>query len=102
MKFSRFITITMVLSLSIMGLSAANASDNAASIENGKKLYAANCTACHDTKIHTRPNRIIHTYGDLVNRVKFCDAQAKAGFSESQINDVAEYLNANFYKFIKD
>lgn len=78
------------------------ASANAGNVENGKKLYDANCHGCHDTKVHTRPNRIIHTYGDLVNRVKFCDAQVKAGFSDDQIKDVSDYLNTEFYKFVKE
>jgi len=68
---------------------------------HGKKLYDERCHACHDTKIHTRPNRIIHTYDDLVGRVKFCDNAASANFSDSDINDVVEYLNKSFYKFVK-
>lgn len=73
----------------------------AANVENGKKLYTERCGGCHDTKVHTRPNRIIHTYEDLVNRVRFCDNAAKAGLTEDEIYDVAEYLNDTFYKFIK-
>jgi cytochrome c2 len=102
MKLTGFFGIITALSFSITAAQAASNAATAASIENGKKLYAEHCTTCHDTKIHTRPNRIIHTYGDLVNRVKFCDAQSKAGFTDVQIHDVAEYLNTNFYKFVKD
>ena len=75
---------------------------HASNTENGKKLYDANCNGCHDTRIHTRPNRIIHTYGDLVNRVKFCDAQVNAGFTDAQLTDVSDYLNSAFYKFVKE
>ncbi|MGD8569803.1 MAG: hypothetical protein PVJ39_17080 [Gammaproteobacteria bacterium] len=73
----------------------------AADAEHGEKLYKERCHGCHDTRVHTRPNRIIHTYEDLVNRVRFCDTQAKAGFSDSDINDVSEYLNKEFYHFLK-
>lgn len=73
----------------------------AADAEHGKEIYQARCHGCHDTRVHTRPNRIIHTYEDLVNRVRFCDTQAKAGFTDKEIYDVAEYLNNEFYKFIK-
>ncbi|MCI0504900.1 MAG: cytochrome c [Gammaproteobacteria bacterium] len=69
--------------------------------ENGKKLYSERCGGCHDTKVHTRPNRIIHTYEDLVNRVRFCDNAAKANLTENDIYDVSEYLNATYYKFLK-
>ena len=73
----------------------------AANAEHGKKLYEERCGGCHDTKVHTRPNRIVHTYEDLVNRVRFCDNAAKAGLKDSEIYDVSEYLNNTFYKFIK-
>lgn len=74
----------------------------AGDIANGKKLYEGNCLGCHDTRIHTRPNRIVHTYIDLVNRVKFCDNAAKTGFNEKQLDDVTEHLNDAYYKFLKD
>jgi cytochrome c len=73
----------------------------AGDVEHGKKLYTERCGGCHDTKVHTRPNRIIHTYEDLVNRVRFCDNAAKAKLTENEIYDVSEYLNETFYKFLK-
>jgi cytochrome c2 len=85
-------TLSVVMSSSLL----------AADAKKGKELYDAKCHGCHDTRIHTRPNRIIHTYSDLVNRVKFCDNASKAGFSDSDMADVTEYLNDTFYKFIKD
>lgn len=92
------ILLLTALSVSSMALSSAIfASD----IATGKKLYQANCHGCHDERIHTRPNRIIHTYSDLVNRVKFCDSAAKSHFTEAQMADVTDYLNSAFYKFIK-
>ena len=74
----------------------------ASDISNGKKQYDKKCQGCHDNKIHTRPNRIIHTYDDLVGRVKFCDGAAKANFSDTEMVDVIDYLNDAFYKFIKE
>ena len=73
----------------------------ASDIANGKKLYEKSCNGCHDTKVHTRPNRIIHTYEDLVNRVKFCDGAANTNFSDAQITDVVDHLNTTYYKFVK-
>ena len=75
----------------------AGASDPA----NGKMLYDKHCTTCHDTSVHTRPNRIIHTYEDLENRVKFCDTASNAHFTPAQIADVVDHLNATYYKFVK-
>jgi len=86
----------------VFGLTAlvATSSGFAANAEHGKKLYSERCHGCHDTKIHTRPNRIIHTFDDLVGRVKFCDNAASANFSETDIMDVVEYLNNDYYKFV--
>jgi len=90
--------ISLLFGLSLLTLSQTGF---AANTEHGKKLYTERCNGCHDTKIHTRPNRIIHTFDDLVGRVKFCDNAASANFSETDIMDVVEYLNDNFYKFLK-
>ena len=92
-----FVSMAFV-SMALFGVSTTYAADAAP----GKQLYDDNCQGCHDTRIHTRPNRIIHTYGDLVNRVKFCDTQVKTNFSETQIKDVTDYLNTEFYKFVKE
>jgi mono/diheme cytochrome c family protein len=81
-------------------VSPATAAD-AADAEHGKKLYTGKCGGCHDTRVHTRPNRIVHTYDDLVNRVRFCDTNAKTNFTDKDILDVSEYLNNEFYKFLK-
>ncbi|MDH5325641.1 MAG: hypothetical protein OEZ68_05070 [Gammaproteobacteria bacterium] len=69
---------------------------------DGEKLYQEHCMGCHDTRIHNRPNRIVHVYSDLANRVKFCDAQVQSGFNAAQLAAVTDYLNKQFYKFIKD
>lgn len=66
---------------------------------NGEKLYNDNCQRCHDTSIHTRPDRIIFSKSALKKRVMFCESMAAAKWSEQQINDVVEYLNNAFYKF---
>ncbi len=92
-------TKTIVITLLLSGLTALPAF--AADVEKGKKLYTERCGGCHDTKVHTRPNRIVHTYEDLVNRVRFCDNAAKANLSEEEIYDVSDYLNDTFYKFLK-
>lgn len=93
MKAAFFVfLLTVILSPSLL----------AAESPNGKQLYDKNCMGCHDTRIHTRPNRIVHVYSDLANRVKFCDAQVQSNFSNDQLNAVTDYLNDSFYKFVKD
>lgn len=87
--------------LMILLLAVTTAPAFAVDAEHGKKLYTEKCGGCHDTRVHTRPNRIVHTYEDLVNRVRFCDTNAKTNFTEKDILDVSEYLNSEFYKFLK-
>ena len=71
----------------------------AADAKRGQELYQANCTRCHDTSVHTRPNSIIHSLDGLKKRVQFCESNARLNWSPDQIEDVAAYLNNTFYKF---
>ena len=90
-------TLALLLGLTVL----ASTTVFAANADHGKKLYETKCGGCHDTRVHTRPNRIVHTYENLVNRVRFCDNASKAGLKDGEIYDVSEYLNNTFYKFIK-
>ena len=94
-------TIVKTISETLLLTAASIIPVHAANVEHGKKLYTERCGGCHDTKVHTRPNRIVHTYEDLVNRVRFCDNAAKAGLKDEEIYDVSDYLNNTFYKFMK-
>lgn len=66
---------------------------------NGEKLYHSACLSCHDTSIHTRPDKIIFSKKALRNRVEFCEGNTNAGWNASQMDDVTEWLNATFYKY---
>lgn len=92
----RFFYILILFSGSIL------AGETDKPLPDGKQIYDKHCMGCHDTRIHTRPNRIVHVYTDLANRVKFCDAQLKSNFNDAQLKAVTEYLNTSFYKFIKE
>ncbi|MFP5344773.1 MAG: hypothetical protein ACLGGU_03915, partial [Gammaproteobacteria bacterium] len=54
----------------------------AADAKRGEALYQANCTACHDTSVHTRPNSIIHSLDALEKRVRFCETNARLKWSD--------------------
>jgi cytochrome c2 len=89
----------LTLGITLLSLALLSTATLAADIKKGKALHDAKCFGCHDTHQYTRPNRIIHTLGDLENRVKFCDTASNAGFTPADIDDVVAYLNAKFYKF---
>ncbi|MCL4316225.1 MAG: cytochrome c [Gammaproteobacteria bacterium] len=67
--------------------------------KRGEALYQANCTRCHDTSVHTRPNSIIHSLDALKKRVRFCETNARLKWSDEQVEDVTVWLNETFYKF---
>ena len=92
--------------LVIAGLLALAPLAYAADAKNGQALYEANCTSCHvklmggdKYAIHTRPNSIIHSLDSLKKRVKFCESSNGINWNDTQIDDVAAYLNEAFYKF---
>ncbi len=71
----------------------------AADADQGKKLYETHCFSCHDSKIHTRPDTIIHSFSALKKRVQFCQNNAQLNWSPIQIEGVVAHLNNTFYKF---
>ena len=87
--------LMLVVSVLLLNVPLAQAGD----AKHGQELYQANCTRCHDTSIHTRPNRIIHSLDGIKKRVQFCETNGRLNWSPEQIEDVAAYLNKTFYKF---
>ena len=68
-------------------------------IKRGEKLLNDNCFGCHDTSVYTRPHRIVNSLPELLDRVRFCETQNGLSWKDQNIEDVAAYLNATFYKF---
>lgn len=91
----RFIYSVLILGMIGMMSSPVLAADAA----KGKTLHESKCQGCHDTRMYTRKNRIVHTFDDLHSRVQFCDSASNAGFTLEDIDDVVAYLNKEFYKF---
>lgn len=66
---------------------------------NGKRLYDANCTGCHDTSVLTREDRSVQSLEALKEQLDTCAHMANAHFSESETQDLLKYLNDQFYHF---
>ena len=79
-------------------LLTATAAAAAADIANGKALHDTVCKTCHQSDYYTRKDSIIHSLADLNKQVKNCQAGAGENWSAAQIEDVAAYLNATYYK----
>lgn len=67
--------------------------------DNGKALYEANCTGCHDTSVFTRGDRRVKNMDELRNRVRQCSYAIKGKWLDKDIDAVLQYLNNSFYKF---
>jgi mono/diheme cytochrome c family protein len=82
------------------------ASVHAADVAKGRALHDKSCVSCHmslmkgkASLIYTRPDRRIQTYQGLVAHVKRCAATIGVDWSEASVQDVAAFLNQEYYKF---
>lgn len=66
--------------------------------ENGKTLHTdANCMKCHAEKPYN-PQKT-NSYEKLVKAVNFCNTNLNTGWFDDEVEDVAAFLNQEFYKF---
>jgi mono/diheme cytochrome c family protein len=86
-------------SLLILLISSAYAASLPGDSAEGKRLFQANCTACHGTDIFTRKDRRVQSLDALKEQLVSCTHAAKKEFSASQMQDLLKYLNDRFYHF---
>jgi mono/diheme cytochrome c family protein len=72
----------------------------------GKTLHDQQCISCHarmyggdGSKIYTRSPHLINNLTALKQRVAACSAQTDAKWFPEDEENVAAYLNQQFYKF---
>ena len=87
------------LFLFILLMPSAYASELPGDSAEGKHLYDANCTGCHDTGIHTRKDRLVQSLDALKKRLGDCSHMANKEFSASETQNLIKYLNDQFYQF---
>ena len=100
------ILVAGCLGLLMAGISAA-APFAQADPKAGKALYdKAKCDACHaslmggdGSKLYTRPDHKLKSADALLKQVKFCAAQVGAQWFPDEEEQVAAYLNQQYYKF---
>ena len=71
----------------------------AVDLENGKSLHDENCLRCHNESKYIRKNRMIKNFQQLHERIKQCELMAELTWFDEEIDDVAAYLNTEFYHF---
>jgi len=87
------------VSLWILLIPSAYAAELPGDSAQGKRLYDANCTGCHDTGIHTRKDRIVQSLDALKKRLGDCSHMARKEFSATETQNIIKYLNYQFYQF---
>ena len=71
----------------------------AADIEAGKQLVATHCYKCHGNEVYTRADRRIKSLRQLHSQVRRCELSLGLTWFDRDIENVAEYLNTEFYRF---
>lgn len=66
----------------------------------GELLYATHCSACHTTEIHWRKQKLATGWKSLKAQVRRWQSNIGLTWSEEEITDVANYLNATYYGFL--
>lgn len=65
----------------------------------GELLYSTHCIACHSTKIHWRENKLASNWSSLQSEVQRWQGIARLGWDNDDIESVARYLNATYYRY---
>ena len=87
------------VSLSILLVPSACAAALPGDAANGKRVFDANCTGCHDTGVLTRKDRFVQSLDALKEQLDSCAHMANKEFSEREAQDLLKYLNDEFYQF---
>ncbi|MGB0713605.1 MAG: cytochrome c [Gammaproteobacteria bacterium] len=77
---------------------AALPTSHAADLANGEQLHDG-CGKCHGTEVYTREDRRVGDKNALLNQVQRCALALGEPWGNEDVEDVTEYLNANYYKF---
>lgn len=86
--------------IALFALSIFGATTSAMAEHPGKVLHDdANCMKCHTDKPYSTQKS--PTYEKLVKAVTFCNDNLNAGWFEDEVEQVADYLNQEFYKHPK-
>jgi mono/diheme cytochrome c family protein len=86
-----------ILFLSLPAFCADAASD--AALAEGKALLEKSCSSCHNDELFKKEMRKVSSMEKLEEMVGKCSKAANADWTEAQKKAVAQYLNANYYKF---
>lgn len=90
-----FVLFPIVAVLSVSTQAATLPGDAA----NGKKLYDASCTSCHNDSVYKRKDHKIKSLQGLTEQIHNCEHMTDVKLGKNQVNDLVKYLNETYYKF---
>ena len=98
--FAGFMLVAGFTATSVSAQSAGAASRllSAADLSNGRALYQSACDTCHSQNIHWRDKRLATSWEKLVHEVTRWQRNAGRNWDDSEIRNVAAYLNERFYQ----
>lgn len=70
-----------------------------AQMERGRALYDLRCTHCHATSVHSRDRRVAADFGEVRGWVARWGRDLGLRWGDEEIDDVAVYLNATYYRY---
>ena len=65
----------------------------------GELLYSTHCIACHTQQIHWREQKLVTDWASLDGQVRRWARNTGLTWSDSDVVEVARYLNALHYRF---
>ena len=71
----------------------------AAQSGRGELLYSTYCDGCHTEQVHWREKRVATNWKRLVEEVRRWQANARLAWSRDDVEAVARYLNALYYRY---
>jgi mono/diheme cytochrome c family protein len=93
-----FKTIALFPALIVLSIPA-QAADLPGNVAQGKKLYDANCTSCHNDSVYTRKDRHITSLDGLSKQINSCGHMSNIKLGKAQADDLVKFLNETYYKF---
>ena len=98
--FKRFIAAGLLIG-SMASMPAFAQSSPAQGVSRGALLYSTHCIACHNTQVHWRDAKIAKDWSGLKAEVRRWQAAAGLAWSEEDIAEVTQHLNALYYRHVE-
>ena len=89
----------MLLACAFAAVAPAAWAQGATQQSRGELLYSTHCIACHTQQIHWRDEKLVTDWASLDAQVRRWARNAGLSWSDSDVVEVARYLNALHYRF---